>query len=61
MSQIYVIVTNASSVVVGKNVYNDSGTITVEQGKYPLLTFTTVDQSTFDGTAFVGPNYLMRS
>lgn len=58
---IYVIVTNASTVVVGKTTYsgNSSAGLAADQARFPSLTFTTVDATTFNGTTFVGPNYAL--
>lgn len=63
MSQLYVIVTNASSVVVGKDVYggNTSNILSAKQSEYPTFTFTSVDVSTFNSTTYVGPYYGVNS
>jgi hypothetical protein len=58
---LYVIVTNSSNVVVGLDAYNSNATtvLSQRQAQYPSLTFTTVDETTFNNTTFVGPNYLL--
>jgi len=60
MAILYVVVTNASNVVIGKDVYSGDGVdalLASKQASYSSLTFTSTDINTFNSTVFVGPNY----